>query len=163
MCGNRCGLAGAARLRSTRYGHGMWNFSSGRRRLACACSILAGLSLTACVATTPAPFTQKRVSSDALPPAARSLDVDAASSRYQGLANGMRVYLTRQTDGSGICLVAVPESHGAVAACSATGAAVTLTVPQGELRFHNDGFGEAEGAGDEVSAYVRFLTAEQLN
>lgn len=68
----------------------------------------------------------------------------------------MRVYLTRQTDGSGVCLVAVPESHGAVAACSATDAAVTLTVPQGELRFHNDGFGEAEGAGDKVSDYVRY-------
>lgn len=125
-------------------------------RLACACSILVALSLTACVATTPAPFTQKRVSSDAMPPAGRSLDVDAASSRYQGLANGMRVYLTRQTDGSGVCIVAVPESEGAAAACTADGAAVTLTVPQGELRFRNDGFGEVGEAGEEVSRYVRF-------
>lgn len=113
-------------------------------------------AIAARVATTPAPFTEKRVSSDAMPPAGRSLDVDASSSRYQGLANGMRVYLTRQTDGAGVCIVAVPESEGAVAACSASGAAVTLTVPQGELRFRNDGFGEEEGAGDKVSDYVRY-------
>jgi hypothetical protein len=119
---------------------------------------LGWVSLAGC-AGAGSPFSGNRTEADQFPPGAPTLDVDTTTSRYQGEADGYRVYLARPSDGSGVCIVAIRLPHDSAAACTASGKGFALGTGDGtQFRYHSDVFSQGD-TGHRLSRYVDIVPA----
>jgi hypothetical protein len=120
--------------------------------LAVGCASIAG-----CTAGEEPPFQGSRSGADSLPSGTPALGVDATTTRYQGEADGYRVYLARPAESAGVCLVAVRLPQDASSACAASGGEVTLSTEGGtRIRFDKSGVSQ-DGAAQRLSRYVDFV------
>jgi len=129
-----------------------------RRVMSGAVLVALGVLLAGCVGE-PSPFDQARTADDRVPAEAVKYiqGADVASSRYQGDADGHRLYVLRGTGEMKVCLVYTDgTADGSLSSCSG-GTWLKLSPANGsEFEVRLGGFTDEPAAGDvQISRWVR--------